>query len=313
MIDKLIEKIEETKNPIVVGLDPTIEMMPKYLTEEMYGTYGFTPEAVGAMFAAFNKEIIDRVYDLIPAVKPQIAMYERYGLEGIKAYIKTAEYAREKGLVVIGDTKRGDVATTAEAYATHIGGIEIEGRDYDLWKEDAITINPYFGTDGITPFVDECIRKDKGIFILIRTSNNSSFELQDLEVIGSDGKAEPLFYHVANMVGRWGENSIGKYNYSLVGAVVGATHKEQGIALRKQLPHTFFLVPGYGAQGGTGADLKGYFDKEGRGTIVNSSRGIIGAWKNNPDYSGDANLGKDFALASREAVIAMSKDLEQAI
>ncbi len=313
MIDRLIEKIEETRNPIVVGLDPTIEMVPQYLKDEMYETFGPTPKAVGAMFTAFNKEIIDRIHDLVPAVKPQIAMYERYGLEGIKAYLETTQYAKEKDLVVIGDTKRGDVSTTAEAYATHIGGIEIQGNEYDLWKEDAITINPYFGTDGITPFVDECVRKSKGIFILIRTSNKSSFELQDLEVIGSDGKSGPLFYHVANMVDQWGENCVGKYNYSLVGAVVGATHKEQGIALRKQLPHTFFLVPGYGAQGGTGADLKGYFDQEGRGVIVNSSRGIIAAWKNNPKYKGDPNLGKEFALAAREAVITMAKDLEQAI
>jgi orotidine-5'-phosphate decarboxylase len=313
MIDKLIEKIEETKNPIVVGLDPTMELLPKYLKDEMFQTYGPTPKAVGAMFTAFNKAIIDQVHDLVPAVKPQIAMYERYGVDGIKAYVETTQYAKEKGLIVIGDTKRGDVATTAEAYATHIGGIEIEGKDFDLWKEDAITVNPYFGTDGITPFVDECVRKNKGIFILIRTSNKSSFELQDLEVVGTHGSKEPLFYYVANMVGKWGENSLGKYKYSQVGAVVGATHKEQGIALRKQLPHTFFLVPGYGAQGGKGEDLKGYFDKNGRGVIVNSSRGIIGAWQSNLAFKGDPALESEFAQASREAVIAMGKDLEQAI
>lgn len=308
MIDRLIDKIKEKENPTVVGLDPTYGMIPAYIKDDMLGRYGKTPKAVAEMFILFNKAIIDRIYDLIPAVKPQIAMYERYGLEGIWAYIETINYAKEKGLLVIGDIKRGDISSTAEAYAAHIGGVEIEGEFFDLWQEDAVTVNPYLGTDGISPFVKYCKERDRGLFVLVKTSNKSSGELQDRLIDG-----EPLYCHVADLVDRWGQEVIGDYGYSRIGAVVGATYKEQGEALRKRLPHTFFLVPGYGAQGGKGEDLKGYFDDEGIGIIVNSSRGIIKAYQKDDEFDDISKIGPEFALASRKAVLTMREDLQKAM
>lgn len=308
MIDRLIDKIKEKENPTVVGLDPTYGMIPAYIKDDMLGRYGKTPKAVAEMFILFNKAIIDRIYDLIPAVKPQIAMYERYGLEGIRAYIETINYAKEKGLLVIGDIKRGDISSTAEAYAAHIGGVEIEGEFFDLWQEDAVTVNPYLGTDGISPFVKYCKERDRGLFVLVKTSNKSSGELQDRLIDG-----EPLYCHVADLVDRWGQEVIGDYGYSRIGAVVGATYKEQGEALRKRLPHTFFLVPGYGAQGGKGEDLKGYFDDEGIGIIVNSSRGIIKAYQKDEEFDDISKIGPEFALASRKAVLTMREDLQKAM
>jgi len=310
MIDRLIRKIKETENPTVVGLDPCLEIIPQGIKSDVFHGLGRTPEAVGDIFFKFNKAIIDSVNDLVPAVKLQIAMYESYGVPGIASYIRTIEYAKEKNLIVIGDIKRGDIASTAEAYASHIGGIEIEGKVYDCWKEDAITVNPYFGTDGIAPFLFNCERYGKGIFILIRTSNKSSFELQELTVAGTGA---PLYHHVADMVSSWGESLIGKEGYSSVGAVVGATQIEQGNALRNKLPHVFFLVPGYGAQGGRGKDLKGYFDRDGLGIIVNSSRGIMGAWCKDAELSQDPKLNIEFAQASRKAVLEMRSDLQLAM
>lgn len=308
MIDCLLKKIMETKNPTVVGLDPSYKMIPKFIKEEMLERYGKTPKAVAEMFLTFNKAIIDQVWDLVPAVKPQIAMYEKYGLSGIAAYMDTIAYAKEKGLIIIGDIKRGDISSTAEAYAAHIDGVEIEGERFDPWGEDYITVNPYFGVDGIKPFLEPCIKKDKGIFILVKTSNPGSGELQDRLIDG-----EPLYFRVADLVTEWGKEVMGTMGYSKVGAVVGATHKEQGIALRKRMPHTFFLVPGYGAQGATGSDLKGYFDKDGLGVIVNSSRGIIAAYQKDEEFGDAQSVGIEFAEASRKAVIAMKKDLENAL
>lgn len=298
MIDTLLQKIDELENPSVVGLDPNIGMIPKKLKDEKIEEFGKTSKAVAEMFLEFNKGIIDAVADIVPAVKPQIAMYEQYGLDGIDAYLKTIEYAKDKGLVVIGDIKRGDISSTAKAYAAHISGTEICGERYDLWKEDFVTVNPYLGIDGILPFIEACNEQDKGIFVLVKTSNPSSSQLQDLI---SDGK--PIYHHVAELVLKWGELSRGKRGYDKVGAVVGATESKQGEELRKLMPRTFFLVPGYGAQGGKGDDLKGYFDSEGRGCIVNSSRGIIAA------YQKDDRYGDDFAAAARDAAIAMKEDL----
>lgn len=300
MMDHLIKKIREKNNPSVVGLDPTLDLLPFEIKDKYFKELGKTPEGVGEAFKEFNKRIIDAIADIVPAVKPQIAMYESFGLPGLKAYIESIEYAKEKGLVIIGDIKRGDVSSTAEAYSAHLGGIEIEGNSFDLWKEDAITVNPYFGIDGIEPFIEKCRQYNKGLFVLIRTSNKSSFQLQELK-IENDGR--PLYFHVADLVKIWGSGLIGKEGYSSVGAVVGATHPEQGVALRKSLPNTFFLVPGYGAQGATAKDLKGFFDKNGSGAIVNSSRGIIGAWKN----------GKDFYAETRKAALKMKKDLERVV
>ncbi len=299
MIDRLMKKIDLCENPTVVGLDPTYEIIPKTIRKKMIEKDGKTSKAVRKMIVSFNKEIIDATYDLIPAVKIQIAMYEKYGTEGIRAYLETILYAQKKGLLIIGDIKRGDIASTAEAYASHLGGVDIEGTHFDLWNEDAVTLNPYMGFDGIEPFIEPCNKYDKGLFILVKTSNPSGGEIQDLI---TDGR--PVYEHVADLVNRWGGLSMGSGGYSRIGAVVGATYKEQGETLRKNMPHTFFLVPGYGAQGATGADLKGYFDKEGRGCIVNSSRGIIAAYRKDERY-GEHN----FAEAAREAVIKMKYDL----
>lgn len=300
MIDKLITKIKLVENPTVVGLDPTYSMIPSFIKQEMLERFGKTPKAVAEMFIKFNKMIIDEVYDLIPSVKPQIAMYEQYGLEGLRAYMETCEYAKSKGLIVIGDIKRGDIASTAAAYAGHIAGVEVEGEHFDLWQEDAVTLNPYMGYDGIEPFINACNKQDKGLFILVKTSNPSSSEIQDLIVDGM-----PVYDKTADLVSKWGELSMGTMGYSRVGAVVGATHKEQGAELRARMPHTFFLVPGYGAQGGTAENLKGFFNQDGLGSIVNSSRGIIAAYQNDKEVD-----EKDFAKASRKAVIAMRNDLQ---
>ena len=300
MIDRLISQIEAMQNPTVVGLDPTYAMIPHFIKEEMLEIYGKTPKAVAEMFIQFNKGILDEIAPLIPAVKPQIAMYEQYGLEGLRAYIETINYAKEKGLIVIGDIKRGDIASTAAAYAGHIAGVEIEGESFDLWQEDAVTLNPYMGFDGIEPFIKACNEKDRGLFILVKTSNPSGVEIQDLLVDGT-----PIYDKTADLVHKWGQMTMGTKGYSRIGAVVGATYKEQGIELRKRMPNTFFLVPGYGAQGGKAEDLKEYFDKNGTGIIVNSSRGIIAAYKNDTEVS-----EKEFAIASKKAVLAMRADLQ---
>lgn len=299
MIDRLMNKIEQMANPTVVGLDPTYEMIPQRIRDEMLEKHGKTSNAVGRMFFHFNKEIIDQTSDLVPAVKLQIAMYEQYGIEGLKAYLETIDYARRKGLIIIGDIKRGDIASTATAYAAHLNGVEIEGVRFDLWNEDAVTLNPYMGFDAIKPFISPCNEYDKGIFILVKTSNPSGKEIQDLI---SDGK--PIYEHVAQLVSQWGELAMGDNGYSKVAAVVGATYKEQGEELRKKMPHTFFLIPGYGAQGASGGDIKGYFDREGKGCIVNSSRGIIAAYQKDSKYR-EHNFGD----AAREAAISMKRDL----
>jgi orotidine-5'-phosphate decarboxylase len=347
MIDKLIEKIEELKNPTVVGLDPTHAMLPNSLLREMYETYGKTPEAIAKAFVAFNKAIIDGISDIVPAVKPQIAMYERYGIDGIAAYLETIDYAHEKGLLVIGDVKRGDISSTAEAYAAHIGGVEIEGIHFDPWKEDAVTLNPYMGSDGVLPFVEAAKAKGRAVFILVKTSNPSSAEVQDLLVaeeaeddvilrkerssavaestningscdyaqddnnVSGQSHLRPVYETVANLVDAWGADSIGAYGYNRVGAVVGATHPEQGAELRKMLPHTFFLVPGYGAQGATAEDLKGFFGKDGRGCIINSSRGIIAAWKKDKSISEESGFSlTQVGEAARAAAIEMKEALQ---
>jgi len=300
MIDRLIEKIEKYGNPTVVGLDPTLEMMPDFIKNEMFEKYGKTPKAVGQMFVKFNIGVIEGIKDVAPAVKPQIAMYEKYGLEGISAYLETIEYAKNQKLLVIGDIKRGDISSTAAAYAAHIEGTEIEGESFDLWKEDAITVNPYLGFDGIEPFINACNKRDKGIFVLVKTSNPSSGEFQDLEATGSK-----VYERVAGLVDLWGKLSMGEKGFSRIGAVVGATYKEQGEELRKIMENTFFLVPGYGAQGGKGADLKGFFNKDGIGCIINSSRGITEAYKRNQRFT-----EKQFGEAAREAALVMKKDLQ---
>ena len=245
------------------------------------------------MYLAFNRMGIDGIYDLVPAVKPQIAMYESLGIEGINAYFETISYAKSKSLSVIGDIKRGDISSTAAAYACHIGGVEIDGEWFDPWKEDWVTVNPYLGTDGIQPFIEAANRRNRGIFVLVKTSNPSSGELQDL-----------IYERVARLVDYWGSQAMGSQGYSRVGAVVGATYPEQGARLRELMPRTFFLVPGYGAQGASGKDLKAFFDRDGRGCLVNSSRGITGAYQKDKRFS-QFHVGE----AAREAVLLMKEDL----
>lgn len=304
MIDKLITAIKEKNNPSVVGLDPTLDMVPEYLREEYFAEYGMTSRAVGKLFTEFNKRIIDEIWDIVPAVKPQIAMYEKFGIEGLKAYNETCEYAASKGLVVIGDIKRGDISSTAAAYAAHIGGAQIGENREETWIEDAVTLNPYMGSDGIRPFLEICKEEEKGLFLLVKTSNPSSSELQDLVL--ADGRK--VYEAAGALVEEWGSEVMGTMGYSKVGAVVGATHREEGTKLRKQMPHTFFLVPGYGAQGGTAEDIAGFFDADGIGAIVNSSRGITAAYKKD-----EAFTDEEYAKAARAAAIRMRDDLRRVL
>lgn len=305
MINKLVRKISENKAPIVVGLDPMLSYIPKNILETAYAEHGETLKGASEAIWQYNKGIIDATYDLIPAVKPQIAMYEQFGIEGMIAFKKTVDYCKEKDLVVIGDIKRGDIGSTSEAYAVgHIGKVNVGSKSYYAFDEDFITVNPYLGSDGINPFIKVCKEEDRGLFILVKTSNPSSGEFQDRLI---DGR--PLYEIVGEKVAEWGEQHMGE-SYSYVGAVVGATYPAMGQTLRKLMPKTYFLVPGYGAQGGKAEDLVHYFNKDGLGAIVNSSRGIISAYKL-PKYEkfGDAA----YADASRQAVIDMREDIMGAI
>ena len=305
MINKLCEKIKKTNAPIVVGLDPMLNYVPEHVKKQAFAEYGETLKGAAEAIWQYNKAIVDAVYDLIPAVKPQIAMYEQFGVEGLIAYQKTVDYCHEKDLVVIGDVKRGDIGSTSAAYAVgHLGKVEVGSQKIPVFHEDFATVNPYLGTDGIKPFVDICKEEKKGLFILVKTSNPSSGEFQDRMI---DGK--PLYEHVAEKVAAWGEELMGDA-YSYVGAVVGATYPEIGKVLRKVMPKSFILVPGYGAQGGKGADLVHYFNEDGLGAIVNSSRGIIAAYKQEK-Y---AQFGAEhFADASRQAVLDMIEDIDGAL
>ena len=305
MINKLNAKIVKTNAPIVVGLDPMLKYVPEHILKKAYAECGETLKGAAEAIFEFNKRIIDATYDLIPAVKPQIAMYEQFGVEGVIAYKKTIDYAHEKDLVVIADVKRGDIGSTSEAYAVgHLGHVKVGSKTFAGFDADFATVNPYLGTDGIKPFADVCKEEKKGIFILVKTSNPSSGEFQDRII---DGK--PLYEHVADKVREWGEDAMGDA-YSYVGAVVGATYPEMGAALRKVMLKTLILVPGYGAQGGTGKDLKAFFNPDGLGAIVNSSRGIIAAYKKE-EY---AKFGEEhFEEASRQAVIDMREDIKSAI
>ncbi len=305
MINKLISNIQKTHAPIVVGLDPMLGYIPEHVKSKAFAEFGETLEGAAEAIWQYNKEIIDCTWDLIPAVKPQIAMYEQFGIEGLKAFKKTVDYCKEKGLVVIGDVKRGDIGSTSAAYAAgHIGKVQVGSKTYAPFDEDFITVNPYLGSDGIKPFLDVCKEEKKGIIVLVKTSNPSSGEFQDRLI---DGK--PLYEIVGEKVAQWGEEFMGD-SYSYVGAVVGATYPEMGKALRKVMPKTLILVPGYGAQGGKGADLVHFFNEDGLGAIVNSSRGIIAAYKQE-QY---AKFGAEhFGEASRAAVEDMVKDINGAL
>lgn len=305
MINKLVAKIEKMNAPIVVGLDPMMKFVPEHIKKAAFAEYGETLEGAAEAIWQYNKGIVDAICDLVPAVKPQIAMYEQFGIPGIIAFKKTVDYCKKKDMVVIGDIKRGDIGSTSEAYAVgHLGKVQVGKNSFYGFDEDFVTVNPYLGSDGVNPFIKVCKEEKKGIFVLVKTSNPSSGEFQDRLV---DGK--PLYEIVGEKVAAWGEECMGD-SYSYVGAVVGATYPEQGKILRKVMPKAFILVPGYGAQGGKGADLVHLFNEDGLGAIINSSRGIIAAYQQEK-YSkyGESN----YAEASRAAVLDMREDIAQAL
>ena len=305
MINKLAEKIKQTGAPVVVGLDPMLSFVPEQVQQKAFSEFGETLGGAAEAIWQFNKEIVDHVADLIPAVKPQIAMYEQFGVAGLAAYEKTVSYCQSKGLLVIGDIKRGDIGSTSSAYAVgHLGRVQVGSRTYTPFHEDFATINPYMGLDSVKPFMDVCREEKKGLFVLVKTSNPSSGDFQDRMVEG-----RPLYELVGEKVAQWGSELMGD-DYSYVGAVVGATYPEMGRTLRQIMPRSFILVPGYGAQGGGGKDLVDFFNEDGLGAIVNSSRGIIAAYR----QEAYASFGAEhFGEASRQAVIDMIKDISGAL
>lgn len=305
MINKLVENIKKTNAPIAVGLDPMLGYIPEHIKEKAFGEFGETLDGAAEAIWQFNKAIVDQTYDLIPAVKPQIAMYEQFGIPGLTAFKKTVDYCKGKGLVVIGDIKRGDIGSTSAAYAAgHIGKVAVGSKSYAPFDEDFVTVNPYLGSDGVNPFIDVCKEEKKGLFILVKTSNPSSGEFQDQLI---DGR--PLCELVGEKVAEWGERCMGD-EYSYIGAVVGATYPEMGKVLRKIMPKSYILVPAYGAQGGQGKDLVHFFNEDGLGAVVNSSRGIITAYKQEKYAKFGA---ENFADASRAAVEDMIADISQAL
>lgn len=314
MINTLTEKIKKLEAPIVVGLDPTMKFVPEHIKKQAFAEYGETMKGAAEAIWLFNKGIVDAICDLVPAAKPQIAMYEQFGVEGINAFQKTVAYCKEKGLLVIGDIKRGDIGSTSDAYAVgHLGQVQVGETMCRGFDEDFATVNPYLGSDGVKPFIEVCKKEKKGLFILVKTSNPSSGEFQDQLVLpeGSTdvSKARPLYEIVGEKVAEWAEDHMGE-TYSYVGAVVGATYPEMGKILRRIMPKSYILVPGYGAQGARGKDLKHFFDEDGLGAIVNSSRGIIAAYQ----QEAYAKYGpENYADASRAAVLDMKEDIKAGI
>ena len=305
MINKLVANIKKTGAPIVVGLDPMLNYIPEHVQKKAFAEFGETLEGAAEAIWQYNKGLVDAIYDLVPAVKPQIAMYEQFGIPGMIAFKKTVDYCKEKDLVVIGDIKRGDIGSTSEAYAVgHLGKVQVGSKSYYGFDEDFATVNPYLGSDGVNPFIKVCKEEKKGLFILVKTSNPSSGEFQDRLI---DGK--PLYEIVGEKVAEWGADCMGD-EYSYIGAVVGATYPEMGKVLRKVMPKSYILVPGYGAQGGKGADLVHFFNEDGLGAIVNSSRGIIAAYQQEK-YAQFGEAG--YADAARAAVLDMREDIAQAL
>lgn len=314
MINTLTEKIKKLEAPIVVGLDPTMKFVPEHIKKQAFAEHGETMKGAAEAVWLFNKGIVDAVCDLVPAVKPQIAMYEQFGVEGVQAFQRTVAYCKEKGLVVIGDIKRGDIGSTSEAYAVgHLGQVQVGETMCRGFEEDFATVNPYLGSDGVKPFIEVCKKEKKGLFILVKTSNPSSGEFQDRLVLpeGSTdaSKARPLYEVVGEKVAEWAADHMGD-SYSYIGAVVGATYPEMGKVLRQIMPKSYILVPGYGAQGGRGKDLKHFFNDDGLGAIINSSRGIIAAYQ----QEAYAKYGaENYADASRAAVIDMKEDIREGV
>ena len=302
--DRLIENIIEKQNPTVAGLDPKLDYVPASIKKSCCTTNYPTLEGAAAALLEFNKAIIDKIYDIVPAIKPQAAYYEMYGWQGVRALSETIAYAKSKGMFVITDGKRNDIGTTMEAYAAaHLGATEVGGSELEAFGADALTVNGYLGSDGIDPLLKICSERDKGIFVLVKTSNPSSGELQDKKL----ETGESVYERMGIMCESWGKELVGKYGYSAVGAVVGATYPEQLAEMRAKAPHTFFLVPGYGAQGGGAQDAKNAFDQNGLGAIINSSRGIMCAWKK------QGLTEDDFAEAARVEALRMKEDILSAI
>ncbi|NLI58955.1 MAG: orotidine-5'-phosphate decarboxylase [Clostridium sp.] len=307
-IDLLIKNIKEKNNPSVVGLDPKIEYVPTFIKEEAFKKYGKTLMGVANAILTFNKYIIDAVYDVVPAVKPQLAYYEMYGLEGLKAFYETCRYAKEKGLLVIADGKRNDIGSTAESYsAAFLGKTKIEDIEEAAFDVDALTVNPYLGIDGIKPFIKDCDKYNKGIFILVKTSNESSGQFQD--ILTEMGKS--IYEIVAQYVEEWGKELKGEYGYSSVGAVVGATYPNQAKVLRRILKSGYILVPGYGAQGGTAKDVAHSFNPDGLGAIVNASRSIMCAYKS--ERWKEKYTEEKFYEASRAEALRMKEDINSVL
>lgn len=303
-IDLLIEKIKETGNPTVMGLDPRYEMLPNCVREK----YPQTLEGVADAIIEYNKSLIDMTYDIIPAIKPQIAFYEMFGIPGMKAFKETCEYAKKKGMIVIADIKRGDIGSTAQGYSNaYLGKTKIGEIEESIYDIDFITVNPYIGTDCVKPFVEDCKKYNKGLFILVKTSNPSSGELQDEKL----ENGEEVYTRVAKLVEKWGEELIGEYNYSSIAAVVGATYPEQLKKIRKIAPHTYFLIPGYGAQGGKAEDIALGFDENKLGGIVNASRSLMCAYKS--DKWKEQVAEKDYAKSTRLEALRMKDELNNVI
>ncbi|MEE1393166.1 MAG: orotidine-5'-phosphate decarboxylase [Negativibacillus sp.] len=296
---KLIEKIAQMQNPSVVGLDSLLDYIPQHIKDEKFEQYGNTFDAAAQAILEYNKAIIDEICDIVPAIKPQAAYYELYSWQGMWALCETVKYAQEKGMVVIMDGKRNDIGSTMQAYAkAHLGVTDLNGEAASAFGSDMLTVNGYLGSDGIEPLLPICDEKDRGIFVLVKTSNPSSGELQD-QKIGD----KSIYETMGGMCEQWGSKTENHYGYSRVGAVVGATYPEQLAEMRQKMPHTFFLVPGYGAQGGGAKDVAGAFDANGLGAVVNSSRAILTAWKK------AGTDGHDFAQQARKAALAMKEDI----
>jgi len=307
-IDNLIDKIKKLDNPTVAGLDPKLDYIPAFILEKAFKEYGQNELGAAKAILEFNKGLIDGLYDVVPAVKPQLAYYEMYGIEGLKTMQETVSYARSKGMEVILDAKRNDIGSTAEAYSTaFLGKTKIGNSEKAMFEADALTVSPYFGIDGVEPFIKDCEKYGKGIFILVKTSNKSSGQLQDLKTEAGT----PIYEIMANYVNDWGKNTIGKHGYSSIGAVVGATYPKQCAELRVIMQNAYFLVPGYGAQGGGAKDVAPAFNKDGLGAIVNSSRGIMCAYKSamySDKYSEEA-----YSEAARAEALRMKEDINSVI
>ncbi len=299
-IDRLIEKIIKLKSPVVMGLDPRYEILPECVTSK----YPVNLEGATKAILEYNKALIDNTYDIIPAIKPQMAFYEMFGIPGMYAFYETCKYAKEKGMIVIADNKRGDIGSTAKGYSNaYLGKTKMGEKEEAIFDVDFMTVNPYMGTDCIAPFVEDCRKYNKGIFILAKTSNPSSGELQDEKL----ENGEEVYKKVIKLIEKWGQDLRGKFGYSSIAAVVGATYPKQLQELRSLAPHTFFLIPGYGAQGGKAEDIALGFDEQGLGGIVNASRSLMCAYKK--DAWRKSHKEEDYAKATREEVIRMNREL----